>query len=180
MIMQNFNDVSNFNGRIVIDLCMKLMSLILLIGVYGAIKVCIVLYNLIGLYDHLDRMDTMNNHSIATLLEKNKSSIDSKSYSARIQESNQRTQFFIWMKQWCDEWLCLDVEKSGWSKISFQYDQAKKIAALDGAFDFNDMREESDFSNWLDQSGLFTHVSMLSMQPLQSIWNVQYLGEKKL
>jgi hypothetical protein len=178
MYIKNFNHQSAFHTKSFIDSALKVIGIILIANGFFSIQFFLLFQNQLKFYDNLISMNKNHHQYVINLLEKNKLLIDQSSYQTAIEEKNKRTKLFLWLKQWCDEWLCLDPANSQWSKLSLQYDPTQQSATVAWTMDFNDSSQVHEFSNWLDQSRLLTHLGIESIEPNQSIWKVQYAGEK--
>ena len=178
--MLNFNQKLFIHKKRMMDLIFKFIIILLLFHLYWVIKLALLLYAQSSYYDYLERINKKQTISAKNLLEKNNSPIAKETYQSMIEEQNKRTQFFIWMKQWCDEWFCLGSSNAKWSKLTVQYDPSKHAVTANWNLIYSDISYEYDFSNWMRQSVLLNHASIVSMVPELSSWIVEYTGKKSL
>jgi hypothetical protein len=137
-----------------------------------------IFYKQIAMYESHIALSQQYQQSLLQQIKSMPISATEDKINQQIQQANHRTALFIWLKSWSDDWFAASNHTV--KQLSIDFDGSTQLLTVKWKIVFASWSVASAFLNWLHQSKLFDDSRMVSMQPEQAQWQVNYIGNKAL
>jgi hypothetical protein len=180
MLVFNFNAQATFGYKRLLHAAMYFIIGGLLLCSGFAIKLYGHFNKEVSVYQYLLKQNRQQHVVIKRLDARNPLLVSHDRYQQLVQAHNQRVKYFIWLKSWCDHWLCMNSVVSPWLKISIHYDPAQQKISLEWMMLFQQSKQAQLFLTWLKKTLLLDQAAITSIEPQENRWAVHFTGQKSL